>query len=169
MKEKISKEDLANLVLFELEKYCKTVTNHPLISDDANYAELRTNKAHFHRAIHWYLNDNGLVYQDKGLVLDTFEQKYSVMWFLKEFDKEKACKEIIEKYEEYLNISPYAEKIECIVNHTLENALKDKGKDEELSRIFEELNKKYESNADLIIAEYNKLMMNIYAEIFYKK
>ncbi|MDD4353480.1 MAG: hypothetical protein PHN56_03415 [Candidatus Nanoarchaeia archaeon] len=169
MKEENESKNLFNLVLFELEKYCKTVSNHPRVCDDANYAELRTSKVYFHRAIHWYLHDNGLVYQTKGPAMDVNKEEYAILWQLKNFDKKIVCQEILDKYEDYLKISPIVEKIDCVVNYSIETVLKEKGKDKELSEIFENLNKKYNSDIDIVIAEYNKLIINMYAEMVYRK
>jgi hypothetical protein len=104
MAEKIQEKKLFNLVLYELENYIKNIKKHPKIKDESNYAELRTAKAPLYHAIHWYLHDNYLIYQNRALRINN-KNRYDRAWLLKDFDKLSVCEKITEKYAQYLMVS----------------------------------------------------------------
>ncbi|MFA5333236.1 MAG: hypothetical protein WC376_01945 [Candidatus Nanoarchaeia archaeon] len=170
MKEYNQSKKLFNLVLYELEKYCRNVINHPLISNDCHYESLRTKNAPLHRAVHWYLLDNGLVYQANCLRLDVNKNEYANMWKLKVFDKKNACEKIVEKYGKYLSLfSKDFDEMFFKIQYDLEEDLRYKGLEKELDEKFDSLNKKYYGCADLSVSEYNKFLLEKYAELFLNK
>jgi hypothetical protein len=170
MNERINNKNLFNLVLFELEKYANNARNNPLISDESHYAELRTKKAPLHRAIHWHLLDNGLIYPSKNLRLGAKKEEYENIWIIKNFNKSEVCQKIIEEYGEYLhNFLDDFEELFFRIDSGIEKELRRNGLSNELNNAFEQLNKKYSGNAEIVISEYNKLMLKKYAEIIFKK
>ncbi|MFA5303690.1 MAG: hypothetical protein WC393_04095 [Candidatus Nanoarchaeia archaeon] len=170
MKEENQSKKLFNLVLYELEKYCSNVANHPMISHDCHYDALRTKSAPLHRAVHWYLLDNDLVYQAKCLRLDVEKNEYANMWKLKGFDKKNACEKIVEKYGEYLSLfAKDFDEMFFTIQCDLEKDLRCIGLDKELDEKFESLNKKYYDCAELSASEYNKFLLAKYAELILNK
>jgi hypothetical protein len=168
MKENFESKKMLNLVLFELEKYCSNIANHPSINHECHYSALRTKTAPLHRAVHWYLHDNGLVYQTNKLIsIKTNEQKK--IWVLKKFEKLNICQKIIEKYDDYLNLFLDDFKTPSFtISYYLEEVLRNKGINNELNKTFESMNKLYEGDIDLSISEYNKFLLTKYAKIINK-
>lgn len=170
MTEENQSKKMFNLVLFELEKYCSNIENHPMVSHDCHYDDLRTVNAPLHRAVHWYLLDNDLVYQFKKLRLDIPKNEYANMWILKDFKKLDICGKIIEKYGDYLNL--FYEDFEEMffkINYNLEDELKKIGLGKELSEKFESLNKTYYGCSEISVSEYNKFLLGKYAELIFNK
>jgi len=166
--EEIETKNLFNLVLFELEKYCSNVANHPRVNDDIHYAELRTKRAPLSRAVHWYLCDNGLVYQSWGPRMDVSRDEYANLWKLKPFDKKEVCQHILQKYGDYLNLFiKDFEDAQFSVECGLEQVLREKGIGKELDENFGSICRKYQDDAELSASEYNKYLIKKYAEIVF--
>lgn len=165
MDEDFNEKLLANLVLYGLENYSKTM-NKSLMGDEKGCKLFLGKNSQIYRAIHWYLLENNIIEQKAILSKEYLEAGRidHMEWEIKKFDSLKICKNIIEKYKIYLmNFANNLEKVFVSIDSNIENILREQNK-EEIDNKFAELQIKYEGDANLIASEFNKYLRKNYFE-----